>query len=269
MKKMMLVVLGMVLLTGMAFGDGSASRPIKPEETAFYQRVHEHLMACMPPALRGATRKGDEVSIPKMVEVGSENRPTPVSVFCQYDKAMSSEVMMSVGQDASSMEDLSNDMAKITEKLTEAATKGDQKEIARLQAEMQAAMNKNPLMNKMQKATADSRKDSAGIRIQVNANGAHYDFVKEIPAPAPACCAVRSDTTTGGPNAGDRTTVTYLFFGDFTKMVEGDTYKIYGKDLKGLGGKVHRLIVEISGDAALADEYIAAMDLKKLASLIN
>jgi len=62
-------------------------------------------------------------------------------------------------------------------------------------------------------------------------------------------------------------TDTVLFFGAFGKKLVNETLEIYAPRVEARSTKIHRMIISIQGEAALADEYIARMNLADFAAL--
>jgi len=267
MKRILLFMAGMLMVTVLTWADGGEERFLTTVEQDYYKNTYRKTMALMPAAPNGWTIRREELSMPGKVYVGAENRPMFFDILCEYQKPATMD-LTSMEADGKSMEDLSSRLSSLGEKMNEAIAKGDQASISQIQKEMQEAMNSNSGMQKM-KAQADEHKhNSAKVRIRINAHGADYSFVKEIAPKAPAVIALRT-VRASQPSPSDGLDTTMLFFGTYKKEKSGDTFKIYQTSDTGQGAKVHRLILEIEADEKIVDELLTKMDLNKLAALIQ
>jgi hypothetical protein len=254
-------------ISGLLFADGGAERPITADEKAFYETTYQKILELLPEAQQGTTKEVEELSVPTSRGVGAENYPTQFDISCEYRGEMSMQETMEAGammaNDSSGLEDMSDQMSKISEEIQKAAEAGDQKKMVELQAEMQAVLQGNAGMAKLQKTAADLEKKSMRMYVSVNANGADFHPYKEIPAPSGAGIAIRRD------KKEDLNSDTVLFFGPYTKKVYEETQQIYVKHEKASPTKVHYFYISLQGEPEVCDAYIAKMNLAGFAALIK
>ncbi len=269
MKRLIVGVMVLVGVVSALWADGGRERLLLPVEREFYEKTQREAEALMPKAPAGWVTKQMELMMPKMVGEGSEKFPIFFDVVCEYQKPMTMDTA-GAEQIAKDMEGFSASMEKFTERMNEALAKGDQKALAAIQKEMQEAMNANAGIQKIKAKTDDHRRNSATVRIRINAHGSDYWPYKEIPPKPPAVFALRSIAQARKQESeSEDVGRTLLFFGPYKKEMSGETIQIYQTTKEGVGTKVHRLILEIEAEEKVVDELLATMDLNKLAGLIK
>lgn len=258
--KRIFILLGMFCLIGAAIWADGGDRLISPEEKAFIQSCYKTTVELLPAPPQGVEKKPQELTIPRLLGLGSEKYPVPFSYYCDYTKTADMGKIMNIAADANGLEDMSEQMGKISEEMDKALSAGDTGKFTELQAKMQAVISGNSTMQKMQGTIADQKSQSLQFNVAINPNGADYFLYKELPTRANTTYVIRRDKDPS-PSHSYSTTDTVLFFGAFGKKVVNETLEIYAPRVEARSTKIHRLIISIQGEAALADEYIARMNL--------
>lgn len=266
-KHLILLVCVFISLSGVARADGG-EQGLKPEERAFMQATYKAAMALMPEAPAGWTRKPVALVLPRSLGEGSNLRPVPMEVVCDYQKNMS-EIRSGGESYAASMKDFAEKMGKVSEKMQAAIARGDQAEVARLQKEMEQVVQGNQGMQKMKARIGDQQANSARIQMMINKHGVTHAFVEELPAPPPAVHAIRLRSGTPAMSGTTSQGNTFLFFGTYEKKRFDDRLEIYAADWIPPSCKVHRVMLFIDASPEVADRFISRMDLRKVAGLIN
>ena len=267
MKRLVILISVFSLMAGVLFADGGAERPINAEEKAFYQTAYNKVIGLLPDSQNGIAKKAEEISIPNTVGVGSEKYPIQMYVTCSYKGEMSMQESMEAGKmiadDAEGIENMSDQLAKLSEEMQKAAEAGDQAKIMELQAKMQAAVQGNSSMNKMQKTIGDLEAKSLTVEVAINANGSDFHPYKVIPAPAGASLAIRRD------KKDDVKAETVLFFGPYANKPYEETMAVYVERKPAAATKIHYFYVSVTGEPEVCDAYIAQMNLSGLAALVK
>ena len=267
MKRLVILISVFSLMAGVLFADGGAERPINAEEKAFYQTAYNKVIGLLPDSQNGIAKKAEEISIPNTVGVGSEKYPIQMYVTCSYKGEMSMQESMEAGKmiadDAEGIENMSDQLAKLSEEMQKAAEAGDQAKIMELQAKMQAAVQGNSSMNKMQKTIGDLEAKSLTVEVAINANGSDFHPYKVIPAPAGASLAIRRD------KKDDVKAETVLFFGPYANKPYEETMAVYVERKPAAATKIHHFYVTVTGEPEVCEAYIAQMNLSGLAALIK
>ncbi len=267
MKRLVMIIAVFCLMTGSLFADGGIERPITAGEKAFYETTFRKVVDLLPDSQNGIAKKAEENSIPKMVGAGSENFPIPMYVSCSYKGQMSVQQSMEAGammaNDSEGLENMSNQISKLSEEMQKAAESGDQAKIMELQAKMQAAVQGNASMNKVQKTVSDIEAKSLMVTASINANGADFHPYKVIATPAGASLAIRRD------KRDDVKSETILFFGPYVNKPYEETMAVYVERKPAAATKIHYFYVTITGEPEVCDAFIAKMNLAGLAALIK
>jgi hypothetical protein len=267
MKRFVAVVAVFCLLGVLAWADGG-ERPITEPEKAFYQNSYQKLVSLMPLPPQGVERNLEKLFIPQNLGLGAEKYPLSFLFQCGYQKSADMGKMMDIAKDAQGLEDLSTQMTQISAEIEAAVNAGDSKKAMELQEKMQAVMLGNSTMQQMQGAVNEQKSQSLNISVSINANGADFFQYSELPALTHVTHAIRREKS-DVPEKSFTTTETVLFFGPYKKKKVNETFEIYVPHPEAESTKVHRLILRFEGEAKLADEYIAKMNLAGLAGLIQ
>ncbi|MBU1108498.1 MAG: hypothetical protein KKB51_17620 [Candidatus Riflebacteria bacterium] len=266
MKRISVILAVFCLFGAIIWADGDGlSRPINAEERAFMLNCYQKALEFLPPAPEGVDKKPQEFTTPISLGLGTERYPIPLNFYCEYTKKADMQKMLDMAADSKGIEEMSEQMNKISEEMEKAINAGETDKIVGLQAKLQAVMSGNATMQKMQGSIEEQKMQSLHCEVSINPNGADYFLYKDIQVPANATYAIRRLKTT--PNHSFSTTDTVLFFGAFGKKLVNDTFEIYAPRVEAKSTKVHRLIISLQGEAALADEYIAKMNLAGFGAL--
>lgn len=266
MKRFCILLVMFCLVGATVWADGGGDRPISPEEKAFMQSCYTSTVALLPVPPQGVEKKPQELTIPRTLGLGTERYPVPFSYYCDYIKTADMGKIMNIAADGKGLEEMSEQMSKISEEMEKAISSGDNNKVMELQAKMQAVMSGNSTMQKMQGTIADQKNQSLHFNVAINPNGADYYQYKLLPARANTTYLIRRDKN-ASPTNSYSSTDTVLFIGNFGKKAVNDTLEIYAPRVEARSTKIHRLIISIQGEAALADEYIAKMNLAGLEEL--
>lgn len=265
MKRITVLLALLSLVCTFAWADGG-DRLITPEEKAFIQKAYQQLVELLPAAPEGVDRKVEELAVPTLMGIGSEKYPICYFFYADYIKAEDMGRMMSIAQDAKGMEEMAEQMSKITEEMQEAVDAGNNARMVELQAKLQAVMSGNATVQKIEGAIQEQKSQSMHVEVSINHNGADYYQYQEIQAPAHCTYAIRRPRSEGADKT-HATADTILFFGPFAKKQVNETLQIYAPREKAESKKIHQLIISFQAEPELADQYIAGMNLGAINAL--